>query len=279
MNTTRLLPVFAVLAAGCAAAPTNADIGEDYEEPPVEVAESEEALLSQVDCRAEKMTAYDYGTPYSIYVVTVGGKPVAKNTAHAFLKLQAAAHAAGVTVSLTSGFRTNAEQQYLYGCYVNCSCNNCNLAAQPGYSNHQNGRAIDVWTSNWNWLFSHAASYGFQNTVPSEEWHWEYVKDVDPGGPCSGGAYQGSSSLSWVSPKDGGWYTNGIWFKTANADKKVAEVQYWAGNYKLGTSKNPVDFAVRYTFSQTGWRSITAKGFDGAHKQIAESTITINVQP
>lgn len=145
--------------------------------------------------------------------------------------------------------------------------------------NHQNGRAIDIWTSNWDWLFSHAPSYGFQNTVPSEEWHWEYVKGVDPGGPCSGAGSAQSSSLAWLSPKDGGWYQNGIWFKTSNADKKVKEVQYWAGNYKLGSSKNPADFAVRYTFAQTGWRTITAKGFDSGQKQIAESTINIKVQP
>ena len=40
-----------------------------------------------------------------------------------------------------------ASQEYLYACYVNCNCNNCNLAAKPGFSNHQSGHALDLNTS------------------------------------------------------------------------------------------------------------------------------------
>jgi hypothetical protein len=93
-----------------------------------------------------------------------------------------------VTLKIVSGFRTMSEQQYLYSCYVNCSCNSCNLAAKPGYSNHQSGHALDLNTSSsgvLNWLNANAAKYGFKRTVPSEAWHWEWWGGGPGGGPCS----------------------------------------------------------------------------------------------
>ena len=72
---------------------------------------------------------------------------------------------------------TIAQQKYLYSCYVNCSCNSCNLAAKPGYSNHQSGHALDLNARDpavGAWLRAHAHEYGFRNTIASEPWHWEY---------------------------------------------------------------------------------------------------------
>jgi LAS superfamily LD-carboxypeptidase LdcB len=37
-----------------------------------------------------------------------------------------------------------AEQTYLYNCYLSGNCNSGNLAARPGYSNHQSGLAMDI---------------------------------------------------------------------------------------------------------------------------------------
>lgn len=68
--------------------------------------------------------------------------------------------------------------------------------AAPGYSNHQNGIAVDFrqqrtkghrienksddrsrarWRDSWfhEWLKAHAATHGFQ-PIPTEEWHWEF---------------------------------------------------------------------------------------------------------
>jgi hypothetical protein len=136
---------------------------------------------SNVDCKTVRMTAYDNGRSSPIDVITISGKHVSKTTGHAFLKMQAAAKHAGVTIGLTSGFRTQQEQQYLYNCYVHKSCNNGNLAAKPGFSNHQNGKALDLTTSSW--LAKNAGKFGFARTVPSEAWHYEY-SGKDPGGPC-----------------------------------------------------------------------------------------------
>src|SRR5690606_15622592 len=69
----------------------------------------------------------------------------------------------------------------------NCNCNSCNLAATPGYSNHQSGHALDLNTSTpgvLNWLNNHGAYYGFARTVPSEPWHWEWWGGGPGGGVC-----------------------------------------------------------------------------------------------
>ncbi len=65
--------------------------------------------------------------------VNIDGKPVVTTTATAFNKMKAAARAAGVTLRINSGFRTQAEQQRLYNCYLTKRCNNGNLAAKPGF--------------------------------------------------------------------------------------------------------------------------------------------------
>jgi len=122
-------------------------------------------------------TGYSAGKATPICVVTIDGKPVEQKTAEVFLKMRADAAKAGVKITVVSGFRTMAEQQYLYNCYLTKKCNNGNLAAKPGYSNHQSGKALDLNTSSagvYNWLTANGAKYSFERTVPSEKWHWEY---------------------------------------------------------------------------------------------------------
>lgn len=143
--------------------------------------------LSSIDCAESTNTGYDNGKAFAITVVHVDGEPVEVATANAYYVMAQAAEAAGVHIKIVSGFRTYAEQQYLYNCYVNCNCNSCNLAAKPGYSNHQSGHALDLNTSTasvLNWLNAHGGAYGFKRTVPSEAWHWEWWGGGPGGGPC-----------------------------------------------------------------------------------------------
>jgi uncharacterized protein (TIGR03382 family) len=142
----------------------------------------DDVVNAAVSCKEADETAYSSGSPTKIKVIHISGKAISKTTGHAFLKMQEAAKKAGVNLTLTSGFRTMAEQQRLYSCYQTKSCNNGNLAAKPGYSNHQNGLAVDVSTSSW--LANNGTKFGFVRTVPSEAWHWEY-RGKDPGGPCT----------------------------------------------------------------------------------------------
>ena len=75
-------------------------------------------------------------------MVPVGnGQYLRADAARAFASMTAAARRAGINLGATSGFRTMAQQQELYRRYLNGTGN---LAARPGYSNHQNGIAMDV---------------------------------------------------------------------------------------------------------------------------------------
>jgi hypothetical protein len=176
--------VLGIGAVGCAAEPPGAD-DDDFEEEPT--AATEAMLRSGVGCSMRTVTGYRSGAPYRLQIVTVGGEPTAVATAHAFLRWQAAADRAGVSLAIRSGFRTMDEQRYLYNCYQTGRCNNGNLAARPGYSNHQKGEALDLTTTNWSWVARTASQYGFRATVPGERWHYEY-RGSDPGGICRGGA-------------------------------------------------------------------------------------------
>ncbi|HEY8376346.1 MAG TPA: M15 family metallopeptidase [Nannocystis sp.] len=144
--------------------------------------------LYAIDCEERIDTGYVKGMPFEITVVTVDGKPVEINTANVFYAMQQAAAADGVGIKVVSGFRTMEEQEYLYNCYINCNCNNCNQAAKPGYSNHQSGHALDLNTAATgvlSWLQAHGAEWGFSATVPGEPWHWEWWGGGPPvNGPC-----------------------------------------------------------------------------------------------
>lgn len=114
--------------------------------------------------------------------------------AGAFERMQAAAKAAGITLTITSGFRTMEKQTELYNEYQKQlklwnegkRSTKPTPAARPGYSNHQNGTAIDIAVEGNNpssrtyqWLAANAPKYGFTNTAgksfdPPEYWHWEF---------------------------------------------------------------------------------------------------------
>jgi hypothetical protein len=119
----------------------------------------------------------------SIYGVDPGTKDnsMQVDTAIAFYKLHSAASKAGHRITISSGFRTLARQNYFWNCYQTKRCNNGNLAARPGTSNHGVGKALDLSLSGaaYSWMRSNAQAHGFVRTVPTETWHWEYR----PGSP------------------------------------------------------------------------------------------------
>ena len=126
-------------------------------------------------CR--RATGYRRGKAFSICVTKVDGKLVRVSTARAYLRMKRAARKRGIYLWINSGFRTMAQQRYFWNCYRTKKCNGGNLAAPPGYSNHQSGSALDLNTSSrgvyW-FLSKYGKSYGFRRTVPSERWHWEH---------------------------------------------------------------------------------------------------------
>lgn len=74
----------------------------------------------------------------------------------------------GGRVSVTSGFRTNEEQQALYNSYIS---GKGNLAAKPGSSRHEHGMAVDF-GGDLNLASQLAQKYGLYASVPGEPWHY-----------------------------------------------------------------------------------------------------------
>ncbi|MCU0657984.1 MAG: M15 family metallopeptidase [Polyangiaceae bacterium] len=276
----------AVIAAGCSEASgvDPEDVHDDHEEAPGEVEQGSEELISNVSCKERTDTAYVKGKASTIKLITVGGKPVSRATGHAFLKMQKAAHAAGVHLAINSGFRTMSEQQYFYNCYLSKKCNNGNLAAKPGFSNHQSGIALDMTTSSW--LAKNGTKFGFVRTVPSEPWHWEYTGGSDPGGPCSAsgsGSGSGSSTattLSWASPKNDATIgrSNAV-LRVNVTDSKVEKVKFFQGSLHFATATRDSDFEVTYSFKFPGDKTLTAVGVDASGNEVpgAERNIDVTV--
>jgi D-alanyl-D-alanine carboxypeptidase len=208
-----------------------------------EIATSSEAL--SISCNMSSTTGYTHGTPFKIKVVTVDGKKVEWKTANAFMRMAKAAAKSGVYISVVSGFRSHSEQTYLYNCYKTCSCNGCNLAATPGYSNHQSGHALDLNASSpgvYSWLSKHAGSYGFKRTVPSENWHWEFWGKDNGKGPC-----------------------NAKHTLKAKLTKKSTNLKKYRGkkaHYRVCAGE---DFRMAFTFKNTGsavWKDVQGRGKD-----------------
>ena len=122
--------------------------------------------------------------------VNFNGKPIPVEIAGYLKSMIDAAAAEGVTLYVTSGFRTMAEQQKL-------KREKPTRAATPGRSPHQRGFAVDMATrgpGQYEWLVKNAYRYGFVRTVAFERWHWEYR-----------GTWEGQQQPVWATAAFG-WY-------------------------------------------------------------------------
>ncbi len=129
---------------------------------------------------AHAQTGYKNGEKTQIKVVSCGNSEAEQHTAIAFRAMARAAEKAGIDLRVRSGFRNHAKQQKLYKAYRK---GEGNLAARPGFSNHESGRALDIYITDYRvleWLEKHASEYGFHRTVPGEAWHWEYLGGYEP---------------------------------------------------------------------------------------------------
>lgn len=147
--------------------------------PTGDINASTAAKLKQLNT-TKRTQGYINGVPRNITVTPVGdGEYMRTDAARSFLKMQAAAKRAGISLSATSGFRTMAEQKHLYALWL---AGRGNLAARPGFSNHQSGISMDIGgvgsfsTSAYRWLANNAKRYGFVNDVRGEYWHWTYKR-------------------------------------------------------------------------------------------------------
>ena len=96
-----------------------------------------------------------------------------------YLDMVDAAQRDNISTYINSGFRSYSQQKHLYDGYRK-GLPGYNLAAKPGYSNHQSGIAFDIPVAGgpgnpeYDWLAREGTAHGFIRTVKSEPWHWEY---------------------------------------------------------------------------------------------------------
>jgi len=125
---------------------------------------------------ARVATGWAHGRKKKIELVYVSGVELEKRTAKAFREMAKAARKKGLELAIRSGFRSHDKQKELYARFRRGWGH---LAAKPGYSNHQNGKAVDIYIDDYRvyeWLKKNANKFGFKRTVKREAWHWEYVR-------------------------------------------------------------------------------------------------------
>jgi D-alanyl-D-alanine carboxypeptidase len=96
------------------------------------------------------------------------------------------AAADGVTMRVTSGWRSRAHQQRLYDEAVvtyGSEQEARRFVATPDDSAHVTGDAVDIGPTNASiWLGEHGAAYGLCQVFANEIWHFELA--TEPGGEC-----------------------------------------------------------------------------------------------
>ncbi len=124
-------------------------------------------------------TAFGYvrGEPVELTLESIGhGFYMRADAARAFRAMSAAAGRDGVELEVNSAFRTMEKQLELFKLY---QTGTGPLTAEPGWSKHQDGTAVDIESAGGSnaasaWLAQNAYRFGFRRTVTSEPWHHEF---------------------------------------------------------------------------------------------------------
>jgi hypothetical protein len=88
----------------------------------------------------------------------------------------AAAAAGGTPMQITSAFRT-VVQQYLLRRWFELGRCGITAAAEPGSSNHQSGRALDI--GNYNAWIAKLGARGWSHDIPGDPVHFEHLASPD----------------------------------------------------------------------------------------------------
>jgi len=109
--------------------------------------------------------------------------------------MERAARADGVTLLITSAYRSDAEQAVLWRRHPDAR-----WVARPGESLHRYGTELDLGPpAAYAWLAAHAGAFHFLRRYPHEPWHFGYVLNARSAprgsatpGAAAGGAAQGT---------------------------------------------------------------------------------------
>ncbi|MBC6478626.1 MAG: D-alanyl-D-alanine carboxypeptidase family protein [Hormoscilla sp. GM7CHS1pb] len=137
-------------------------------------------------------------------IVADGSLKLRKAAAAEFLAMVDAARMEGVNLVPISGFRSLADQEYLFfqikAQRGQVSTERSEVSAPPGYSEHHTGYAVDIGDGNvpathlshnfertaaFKWLQANAAYFSFELSFPRnnpqgvsyEPWHWRFTGD------------------------------------------------------------------------------------------------------
>jgi hypothetical protein len=125
------------------------------------------------------------------------GKPMRPDVAAAFDRMAAAASADGVAITITSAFRSDAEQAALFAANPDPR-----WVAPPGTSLHRCATELDLGPSAaYGWLAANADRFGFLKRYSWEPWHFGYIAGPEP---CSATGDEVGTGGSAEPPGDGG---------------------------------------------------------------------------
>jgi soluble lytic murein transglycosylase-like protein len=108
-----------------------------------------------------------YGGPFALRQ----GKPMRPDTAAAFDRLSLAARKAGFAISISSAFRSDAEQAKLFAAHPDPK-----WVAPPGQSLHRMGTELDLGPpAAYDWLARNAPRFGLVKRYSWEPWHFGFT--------------------------------------------------------------------------------------------------------
>jgi hypothetical protein len=126
------------------------------------------------------------------------GKPMRPDVAQAFDRMAAAARdEAGLLLSVTSGYRSDAEQATLWAANPDPT-----WVAPPGTSLHRYGTELDLGPpAAYAWLAANCERFGFIRRYPHEPWHFGYARNTGSSSVgYGGGSGDGESAVPSFVP-------------------------------------------------------------------------------
>ena len=125
------------------------------------------------------------------------GKPMRPDVARAFDRMAATAkREAGLTVLVTSGYRSDAEQARLFAAHPDPK-----WVAPPGQSLHRFGTELDLGPpAAYVWLAANAGRFGFVKRYAWEAWHFGYTLNAGSTSVGFGGAERHGGALPAFVP-------------------------------------------------------------------------------
>jgi hypothetical protein len=128
-------------------------------------------VVAEAELAPGILDGLDEGGGYDGPLAYRQGKPMRPDVALAFDRMERAATADGVTLMISSGFRSDAEQAQLFRRHPDPK-----WVAPPGRSLHRYGTELDLGpAAAYVWLAGNAERFHFVRRYPHEPWHFGYT--------------------------------------------------------------------------------------------------------